>query len=269
VVAPSEGAVQGELHGSLASLLARPVAQARGAAQALCGARTISVEKISLDLGMMEGYLRVTPAPARSLIERLAGGESPRAMLLGGEIDPWLLEDVLVDLAVRGVVKGVRAALGEELLGPAVETAHAVLQGLPRRSLAPKAPTVPPPSRPLKSDQVARDIAARKFVDDDDALPSSLADAVMRELRESSSKPPPIVAAADLKKRSGTPSKEATEVEPVYEARVMTPSSPDAETLRARVSEEGSDARPPSRSRPGARVERGSSWLSPTGRCRC
>ncbi len=241
VVAESEGSIQGELHGSLASQLARPVAQARGAAQSLCGARTISVEKVLLDLGMMEGYLRVTPAPARNLIERLAAGESPRAMLLGGEIDPWLLEDVLVDLAVRGVVKGVRAALGEELLGPAVEMAHAILQGMPRRSLAPKQPTAPPPSRPLKSDQVARDLTARKFVDDDDALPSSLADAVMRELRESSSNPPPIVAAGDLKKRTGPP-KDATEVETVYEARVMTPSSPDADTLRARTNED--DSRP-------------------------
>lgn len=248
VVAPAEGALQGELHGALGAQLARPIAAARGAALAVCGARTISVDKVTLDLGMMEGYLRVTPAPARSLIERLAAGESPREMLLAGEIDPWLLEDVLVDLAVRGTVRGVRGVLGDELLGPAVESAHAVLQGMPRRSLMPKAPSVAPkPTRtsgpPSTSAPASRAPAPpapekRAFVDEEDALPSSLADAVMRELREPSSKPPPIVEPRALRPRSSAPASSettdvlvanATELDTVYEARVLTPSSPDAD----------------------------------------
>jgi DNA-binding response OmpR family regulator len=270
VVMSSEGSLQGELHGSIASQLSRPIASARGAAQALCGARTISVEKVTLDLTMMEGYLRVTPGPARQLIEQLAAGESPREMLLSGEIDPWLLEDVLVDLAVRGVVRSVKGPLGEELLGPAVEAAHAVLQGIPRRSLPPKQPSAPP-AKPLRSDQVARDLGRRRFVDEDDALPSSLADAVMRELKEPSSKPPPIVAPGDLRKRGSSmpapeegeasekavppPDKSSakelestdiiidseTELDTVYEARAMTPSNPGADTVKARVADDPND----------------------------
>ncbi len=253
VVSPSEGTIQqGELHGPLAAQLARPIASARGAAQALCGAKTISVERVTLDLTMMDDYLRVTPAPARSLIERLAAGESPRSMLLAGEIDPWLIEDVLVDLAVRGVVRAVRGVLGDEMLGPQVEAAHAVLQGLPRRSLGPKAPSLPPVPKSLRSDQVARELERRKFIDDDDALPSSLADAVMRELRERSSSPPPIVEPNQLRRRGsslpapgpaprvpiGLDSSDvvvggSTELDTVYEARLVTPSSPHAQSIEA------------------------------------
>lgn len=220
VVAPHEGPATGELQGTLASLLAKPVATARGAAHALAGARTIFVDRVQLDLTMMEGYLRVTPAPARLLIERIAAGESPRELLLAGEIDPWLLEDVLVDLAVRGVVKGVRGVEGEDLLGPSVEAAHAALQGLPRRSLAPKAPSMAPPRASVRPEP------RRPVVDADDELPPSLADAVMRELRE-----PGDPAVLHRKEP-------ATELDTVYEARVVTPSSPTADVLRAKLEEE-------------------------------
>jgi len=140
--------------------------------------------------------------------------------LLAGEIDPWLLEDVLVDLAVRGVVKGVRGVEGEDLLGPSVEAAHAALQGLPRRSLAPKAPSMAPPRASVRPE------LRRPVVDADDELPPSLADAVMRELRE-----PGDPAVLHRKEP-------ATELDTVYEARVVTPSSPAADVLRAKLEEE-------------------------------
>lgn len=236
LVSPLEVPLKDELHASMNSLLSPAIVAARGAAQAICGAKTISVERIVVDLSMMDEYMRVTPAPARQLIERIADGASPRAMLLAGEVDPWLLEDVLVDLTVRGVVREAYAPSGEELLGPAIDAAHAVLHGLPRRSISPKAPSAPAPA--LRSEQVAREIKT-SFVDDEDSLPSSLADAVMRELKQHSSNPPPLIEPSALRPRyssipvsySKVPVPNAaldgaTLVDTVYEARIQTPSAP-------------------------------------------
>lgn len=86
-------------------------------------------------------------------------------------------------------------------------------------------------------------------------LPSSLADAVMRELRERSSVPPPIVQPSDLRPRTSSapappPSIDrradpiitdaddvvvgsSTEIDTVYEARALTPSSPGSEAVQA------------------------------------
>jgi len=81
----------------------------------------------------------------------------------------------------------------------------------------------------------------------------------MRELREPSSKPPPIVSPSELKPRPSSnnpvaggesppvdlPAEELssrhlvaavtseTEIETVYEARILTPSSPSSEAVRA------------------------------------
>ena len=64
-------------------------------------------------------------------------------MLLGGEVAPALLEDVLADLAARGAIRGVEGADGADLLTPAVDAALAVLRGAPSRRAS-----LPPNARP-------------------------------------------------------------------------------------------------------------------------
>ncbi len=244
VVSPTTEPVRGDLSGTLADLLARPIANARGALAATTGARTMDVEHIGLDDVALDEYLRATPDPARALIRRLARGASPRQMLLGGEVSPSLLEDVLADLSARDAVRAVVGPNGVDLLTPAVASAMAVLKSTEKphgssgsapptvRSSVPAPPVVVPkssaspsmaprpsvsPSRPAYESLRVSDPppAAEPPHDDSSAPPSSLEDAVMREIsdrspapgatRTSGSDPPPIIEPSELKRRSSNP----------------------------------------------------------------
>jgi DNA-binding response OmpR family regulator len=147
VVSSSSEPIRGELSGTLFDLLARPIAAARGALAATTGAHTMEVERIVLDATVLEEYLRATPDPARAVLKRVAGGASPREMLLAGEVSPNLLEDVLTDLAARCAIRGVHGTGGVDLLGPAVAQAFTVLTGdaPPHRSAPPPPRSAPPP----------------------------------------------------------------------------------------------------------------------------
>jgi hypothetical protein len=251
VVTPSAGNVRGDLTGTLAEQLARPVAAARGALSATTGAATMYIERIVLDRDTLEEYLRTTPDPARTLVRRIAEGTSPRQMLLGGDVSPALLEDILADVAARGAVRSVEGAGGSDLLTPAVDAALAVIRGATRPpsvlppnarpsapSLAPsmrgtrpadvtvKVPTpTPAPSVPSSPPLAASPSPPPAYVafklsepppppppDEDPGVPSSLEDAVMRQLSERSpfpgathGLPPPIVEPSELRPRSSNP----------------------------------------------------------------
>jgi len=230
IVSPSNEPIRGELTGTLFEQLARPLAAARGALAAATGARTINVERILLEESVVEEYLMATPDPARTLIKRLARGASPRQMLLGGEVSPPLLEDVLADLATRGAIRGVEGPNGTDFLTPAVDAAFTVLRGAkPHRSLPPNArPSAQPPPvvmpRGKPADAAAAELSdalkvpppeASARASESDGAPSSLEDAVMRELSDRSpapaetrvptSNPPPIVEPSELRPRSSNP----------------------------------------------------------------
>ena len=250
VVTANGDLLEPELTGTLQTQLAAPIAMARGAARVLCGARTILVDRVVMDMQQIGAYLRSTPEPARGLIERIANSGSPRQMLLAAEVEPALLEDVLVDLAVKGIVRGVQSVSGEDLLGPAVEAAYLAFQGAPSRRALPHGslrPSRPAPEVITK----AKARAPEERVERVSSVPSSLADAVMRELshrspepggaRPASSTPPPIVEPGDLRKRgsSSPPAKSlsnpapavhvgaaGTDVDLVYEVAGLTPSIP-------------------------------------------
>jgi CheY-like chemotaxis protein len=228
------------LAGTLAEQLARPLAMARAAMGATLGARTLHVDHVTIDEAAIAGYVTATPGPAREIVEALLTGASPRALLLGAHVDPMLLEDVLVDLAARGAVVGVRGTRGDDLLAGAFDALLAarpappsmrvklpasvrtraarvdtetlgdelpaiIAARSPASGRAPVAEVAPatPSSTSLKASPSSRA---------SELPPSSLADAVMRELsdhspeiRERSSTPPPIVEPSELRMRSSSP----------------------------------------------------------------
>ncbi|HEX8791658.1 MAG TPA: response regulator [Polyangiaceae bacterium] len=272
VVSPSREPIRGELTGTLFDQLARPIAAARGALAATTGARTMHVERITIDEEALEEYLRATPEPARALIKRLARGDSPRQMLLAGEVPPSLFEDVVSDLAARGAIRSVEDAGGADVLTPAVEAALTILRGAPKRAqtMPPNArpsagPPLPPPLPlpPLSARPTARPEASRpeppKFeslklsdvppparppsksapVIEEQAVPSSLEDAVMREIsdrspepgaaRGSTSNPPPIIEPSELRPRSSNPPAVEEEPLPSIPPDAVVPSSSSSE----------------------------------------
>jgi CheY-like chemotaxis protein len=284
VVSPSSEPVRGELSGTLFEQLARPLAAARGAVMACTGARTMNIERIGLDEGSLEEYLRATPDPARAIIRRLSEGAAPRQMLLGGEVEPALLEDVLVDLAARGAIRAVEGADGTDLLSPAVEAALSVLQGAPRAraSLPPNArPSVlpspavlrprgearrivavepetepaSPPTAPHRSLAVSEPPPTARPGDEEQGVPSSLEDAVMREISDRSpdpgaarmpaSNPPPIVEPSALRKRSSNPPAVDDSWDLVDEPAPLASLPPDAMVPETTSAEEPVAATPP------------------------
>ncbi|WP_394825281.1 response regulator [Pendulispora albinea] len=122
-VAPSEDPLECELLGTFRAQTAEPIAHARGAAHLLSGARVLGVAKVVVDSEIIAGYLGATPPPVRRLVERVAEGESPRQVLLRGNVDPVMLEGALLDLAARGAVAEVYGAQGQDLLRPAIDAA--------------------------------------------------------------------------------------------------------------------------------------------------
>lgn len=257
VVASTSDPVRGDLTGTLFEQLARPIAAARGALEATTGAATVQVERVAIDEGMLDEYLKATPDPARTVIQRLAVGVSPRQMLIGGEASPALLEDVLADLAARGAIRAVEGSNGTDLLSPAVDAALAVMRGaarsgsslppnarpsapavaaMPRKgppssvppasrrplaagasrlndSEAPTAvrpvpgevtPSIPvalesPPSPAYEAFQITDPPPPPPASEESDAVPSSLEDAVMREISDRSPHPGPIHASTTLR----------------------------------------------------------------------
>ncbi len=213
-----------DLNGTLAEQLARPIACAREALAATTGAKTMNVDRVLLDGDAIAGYLLATPEHERILIKRIAQGDSPREMLLKGEVAPTLLEDVLADLAARGAITAVRDTRGNDVLGPAVERA---LNAVPRAESGPSSTRRTPSPLP-SSELVARELpvisaasqarkqgaaAAPAHADRDSSPPSSLEDAVMRAMsdrspaagRVHSSEQPPIVEPSQLRPRSSNP----------------------------------------------------------------
>ncbi len=304
VVSPSREPIRGELTGTLYDQLAKPIAAARGALAATTGARTMNVERITIDEEAVAEYVRATPEPARALIKRLAHGDSPRQMLLAGEVPPSLFEDLVSDLAARGAIRAVAGVGGTDVLTPAVEAALSVLRGAPKRTqtLPPNArasvlpamvaiPVRPPqakaaPSAPAtlpEAGRTARPTVPRpdseryesfKLSDppppppppptsapvlEEQPVPSSLEDAVMRELSDrspdpggvhhSTSNPPPIVEPSELRPRSSNPPAVVTpeEEEPL-------PSIPPDAIVPGASSGEEQAAAPVSASAPGLRA---------------
>ncbi|HEY2510905.1 MAG TPA: response regulator [Polyangiaceae bacterium] len=212
-VASSAMAISAEdrdLSGSLTAQLARPIAIARAARNVTTGARTLGLEKVRIEPETLTALLVSTPEPARRIVKALADGASPRGLLLAGEVDPSLLEEVLGDLAARGAIRGVWTQGGDEVLAKAVDALLATPEPALRSASPPRSRA--PSSRPPPVDREPPPPGPSSGPRDVDLTPSSLADAVMRELSERapelrtrSSNPPPIVEPSELKPRSSTP----------------------------------------------------------------
>ncbi len=128
--------------GSLAEQLMPAIASARAAQRLLSGAALVQVERVEIDEERMSAYAGATPEPARSLLRRLIGGASPRALITSGQASPRLIEDVLCDAAAHGSVTGVLDRAGEDLLAAATASEIDLLKGM--RRAPPPAPALAP-----------------------------------------------------------------------------------------------------------------------------
>ena len=202
-----------DLEGDLVTQLAPVLRRVRAACDALSGAHTVEVALVGLEPALLAAYLRATPPPVRALIERIAKGASPREMILGGEVAPATLEDVLIDVASRGIVTKALGESGEDLLAIADRALDAGPQPLvmtdEQRKSRPPSHAKPPPEAPgstmndFTMESVPPPPMSPKPEVDSGAHPSSIGDAVLQaSAGEKQSSAKPIIDTRDLKPRS-------------------------------------------------------------------
>jgi DNA-binding response OmpR family regulator len=205
-VTTSTKAIDAQLEGNLAAQLARPIARARAANAILTGAGTLKASRVDLDEDMLEDYLRAMPDQARSIALRIADGMSPRALVIDGACAASLVEDIVCDLAARGIVCGIEDDMGEEMLGPEFRR----LERLSDTRATSVARTATPAPAPVVGNTAAANECAsdagnvlcespepgnvgRGHDDSDSPTPgASLEDAVMREIALRSPEPAPL-----------------------------------------------------------------------------
>jgi DNA-binding response OmpR family regulator len=222
-ITPSVTAIEPELDGNLQAQLAKPLARARAATMLLSGPAMKNVDRVAFDEDALDDYLRATPESARDLVKRLARGEAPRALVFEGACDMSLLEDIVCDLAARGLVLGVEGFVDQDLLGP--EIARLLAQSDNRAALAPKSPTPPPEPltetcSPNPGEVCESPIPAKAA--EAVSNPRSLDDAVMRELAYRSPTPIPLSLPAGISlvgpaDTSSSPPPAAFEGTPAYD----------------------------------------------------
>jgi CheY-like chemotaxis protein len=171
-VTTSTAEIEQELDGNLASQLAKPIARARAAMSILTGTTAGSVARVRLDELALDDYLKATPERARVAARRLANGAAPSELVACG-CEPSLLDDLLCDLSARGIVTGIEAADGTDLLSRLVTDVAA--HGDARAAFAPKTATAPAP----EVDACESDASVPLC---ESPSPASLQEAVVREV---------------------------------------------------------------------------------------
>lgn len=135
--------VEANLEGNLATQLAKPIAMSRAAISLITGDALMNVVRVSLDEHVTREYLRATPEQIRHLLRQIDEGASPRELVLNGEVEPRLLDEVLTDMATRGAISSVFGDDGYDLLRPKAE--DLVARGDFRTEAALAKFTPPPP----------------------------------------------------------------------------------------------------------------------------
>ncbi len=140
VVTPTETPLRGWLEGSLVEQLRPAIAQIRAAQRLLSGTELMNVQGVDLNLEALQPYLEASPTTSREILDKLAEGFSPRALLLRGGYPARLLEDILNDAILHGGVARVVGTGGEDLLPSAAEQELERLESLPVTPVVKEAP---------------------------------------------------------------------------------------------------------------------------------
>lgn len=181
--------------GELGSQLAPVVRALRGATDAVAGERLLELAVVTLDDARLGAHLAPLPPSLRLLAERVAKGASPRELVLSGEVAPSTLEDLLLDLATRGLVLSARTREGAD----AIATALVALD----ESASIVVPPTPPPPFAIA---IAAAGAVRSEPGEPDGRPT--AKAVPQPRVEPSAPPPeatPVVTEHEATRRVDVP----------------------------------------------------------------
>jgi len=166
IVEPDASPCRVDFEGTAAQIFKAPIERARAALNSISAEALVGVTRVSVAADTLQGYLACTPEPARSLLDKVIAGASPRELITNGLVAPRLLEAVLSDVARRGALISVERAAEEPSAkrnsSPAPARAYAPVSSPERASLpATAAVTVPatvsvaPLAEPPQSESLA------------------------------------------------------------------------------------------------------------------
>ena len=101
------------------ALLERGTHQLGALVDAVSGTWLPLADRMEFDDDVLASLLSTSPEPSRAVVERLRRGATPRGLIVAGEVAPQALEAVLIDLARRGALVGVRGAANEDRVAEA------------------------------------------------------------------------------------------------------------------------------------------------------
>ena len=146
-VVASDSPVRAMFREPLDTLLERGTHRLGALVDAVSGTGLPLADRVELDEDVLAPLLGTSPEPSRAVVERLRRGESPRALIVSGEVAPQAIEAVLVDLARRGALLGVRGAAEEDRVAEAyaarTDTPGVVHTSAPKPSTPPAAKRAP------------------------------------------------------------------------------------------------------------------------------
>jgi DNA-binding response OmpR family regulator len=196
-VSTSALTVEAHLDGNLAAQLARPIARARAATTILTGASSIKANLVVLDEDLLDDYLRAMPQQARTIALRIANGATPRTLLLQGACPASLVEDIVCDLASRGIVTAIEDDMGTDILGP--EIARFAAHADARAAYAPRTATPAPLPAGSCATEATSELCespepgdVRRARAEEHTSGDSLEDAVLSEIAFRSPEPAPL-----------------------------------------------------------------------------
>lgn len=120
--AASDSAIRASLpEGDSDALLAAAAAELGALVDAVSGKRLPRVGTLVFDDDVAGAFARTSPPAQRAVVEALMNGTKPRELLVGGEVEPHVVEEALLDLSRRGAVVAVRGLEDEDLVAEALE----------------------------------------------------------------------------------------------------------------------------------------------------
>lgn len=125
-------AARPDLFGSLSEQLVPLIASARAAQRLLSGGSLMLATRIEVDLAAIAPLVEAMPDRARCVLQAVAGGSSPRDLVMTGSAPARLVEDVLCDAAAHGAISAIVGEAGTDLLTPAVQIESDRLRGIRR-----------------------------------------------------------------------------------------------------------------------------------------
>lgn len=110
--------VRSNIHGEIDVLLEGAASMISALEDAVSGASLVEVSSLEMDTEAASSYANTLPENMRSIVQKIVAGTSPRELVLRDGIAPQEIDPLLVELARRGVIRGVKGPNGEDLVAP-------------------------------------------------------------------------------------------------------------------------------------------------------